>query len=52
MSRRAERWVAEQEIAVLEAMYERQSPPEPQDRHPPIRLEPQTVKSRPRSDRS
>jgi hypothetical protein len=55
MSRRAERWVAEQEVAVLEAMYERQSPPEPEDRQQPIRLEPQTVrvlKSRPRSDRS
>jgi hypothetical protein len=55
MSRRAERWVAEQEVAVLEAMYERRSPPEHEDRQQPIRLEPETVrvlKSRPRSDRS
>ena len=55
MSRRAERWVAEQEVAVLEAMYERQSPPEREDRQQPIRLEPQTIrvlKSRLRSDPS
>ena len=55
MSCRAERWVAEQEVAVLEAMYERQSPPEPEDRQQPIRLEPQTIrvlKSRLRRDPS
>ena len=55
MSRRAEQWIAEQELAVLEAMYERQSPPAPQDPQQPIRLEPQTVavlRSRLRSDPS
>ena len=44
MSRRAEQWVAEQEVEVLEAMYKRQSPPETEDRQRSIRPEPQTVR--------
>jgi hypothetical protein len=51
MSRRAEQWLAEQEVALLEAMYQLQSACEREDRRQPIRLEPQMVrvlKSRPR----
>ena len=50
MSRRAEDWLAEQEVALLEAIYHVESPPEPVDRRQPTRLEAQTVrvlKSRP-----
>ena len=43
MSRRAEHWLAEQEVALLEARYELESPPEREDPRPPIRLEAQTV---------
>ena len=31
MSRKAEQWLGEQEVALLEAMYQLQSPPEPED---------------------
>jgi hypothetical protein len=44
MSRRAEDWLAEQEVALLEALYQRESPPEPVDRRQPTRLEAQTVR--------
>jgi hypothetical protein len=55
MSRRAQDWLAEQEVALLEAIYELQSPPESEDRGQPIRLETQkvrAVRSRPPSDPS
>ena len=55
MSRRAEHWLAEQEVALLEAIYQLESPPEREDPRQPIRLEMQTVrvvKSRLRSDPS
>jgi hypothetical protein len=55
MSRTAEHWLREQEVALLEAMYQLQSLREREDRRQPIRLEPQTVrvlKSRLRSDPS
>ena len=44
MSRTAEHWLAEQEVALLEAIYEVQSPPEPVDRRQPTRVEAQTVR--------
>jgi hypothetical protein len=44
MSRRAEHWLAEQEVALLAAIYELESPPEPVDRRQPTRLEAQTVR--------
>jgi hypothetical protein len=44
MSRRAEHWLAEQEVALLEAIYELESPPKPLDRRRPTRLEAQTVR--------
>jgi len=44
MSRRVEHWLAEQEVALLEAMYQLESPPEPADRRQPTRLEAQTVR--------
>jgi len=43
MSRRAEQWLAEQEVALLEAIYQEKSPPEPVDPRQP-RLEAQTVR--------
>ena len=55
MSHRAEHWLAEQEVALLEAICELESPPESEDPRRPIRLEAQTVrvvKSRRRSDTS
>lgn len=55
MSRRAEHWLAEQEVALLEAIYQVESSPEREDRAQPIRLDAQTVrvlKSRQRSDPS
>lgn len=55
MSRSAEQWIAEQEIAVLEAIYQLESLSEREDPRQPIRLEMQTVrvvKSRQRSDPS
>ena len=55
MSRSAEQWIAEQEVALLEAIYQLESPPEREDPRQPIRLEMQTgriVKSRLRSDPS
>jgi len=55
MSRRAEQWIAEQEIALLEAIYQLESLSEREDPRQPIRLEVQTVrvvKSRLRSDSS
>jgi hypothetical protein len=45
MSRRAEHWLAEQEVAVLEAIYELQSPTERDDWRQPIRLEAQNVRA-------
>jgi hypothetical protein len=45
MSRRAEHWLAEQEVALLEAIYELESPPEPEHRQQPMRLEEQKVSS-------
>ena len=39
MSRKAEQWLAEQEVAILEAIYELHSPPEGQDRQRPIWVE-------------
>jgi hypothetical protein len=44
MSRRAEHWVAEQEVALLEAIYQLESPPEPVNRRQATRLEAQTVR--------
>ena len=44
MSRGAEQWLAEQEVALLEAIYQLESPPEPVDRRQPTRLEAQTVR--------
>ena len=44
MSRRAEHWLAEQEAALLEAIYQLESPPEPVDRRQPTRLEAQAVR--------
>jgi hypothetical protein len=44
MSRRAEYWLAEQEVALLEEIYQLESPPEPGDRRQPTRLEKQTVR--------
>jgi hypothetical protein len=55
MSRSAEQWIAEQEIALLEAIYQLESLSEREDPRQPIRLEVQTVrvvKSRLRSDSS
>ena len=45
MSRRAEHWLAEQEVALLEATYQLESPAEPVDRRQPTRLEAQTVRA-------
>ena len=44
MSRRAEHWLAEQEVALLEAIYQLESPPEFVDRRQRTRLEAQTVR--------
>jgi hypothetical protein len=44
MSRRAEHWLAEQEVALLEAIYKEKAPPEPADPRQPTRLEAQTVR--------
>jgi hypothetical protein len=44
MNRRAEHWLAEQEVALLEATYHLESPPEPVDQRQPTRLEAQTVR--------
>jgi hypothetical protein len=44
MSRRAEHWLAEQEVVLLEAIYQLESPPEPVDRRQPPTLEAQTVR--------
>jgi hypothetical protein len=44
MSRRAEHWLAEQEVVLLEAIYQLDSPPEPADRRQPTRLEAKTVR--------
>jgi hypothetical protein len=55
MRRRAEHWLAEQEVALLEAIYQLESPPEREDPRQSIRLEVQTVrvvKSRLRRDPS
>jgi hypothetical protein len=43
MSRRAEHWLAEQEVELLEAIYQRESP-EPVDRRQPTRVEARTVR--------
>jgi hypothetical protein len=45
MSRRAEHWLAEQEVALLEAICELESPPEPEHRQQPMRLEEQKVRA-------
>ena len=55
MSRRAEQWIAAQEIALLEAIYQLDSRSEPEEPHQPIRLKVQSVrvvKSRLRRDSS
>jgi hypothetical protein len=55
MHRRAEQWLAEQEVVLLEAIYQLESPHEREDPRKPIRPEAQTVrvvKSRRRSDPS
>ena len=39
MSREAERWLAEQEKALLETIHELDSPPEPEEAERSIRLE-------------
>ena len=44
MSSRAEHWLAEQEVALLDAIYELESPPEAVDRRHRTRLEAQTVR--------
>jgi hypothetical protein len=44
MSRGAEDWLAEQEVALLAAIYELESPAEPVDRRQPTRLEAQAVR--------
>jgi hypothetical protein len=44
MSRRAEHWLAEQEVALLEAIYRLESPCERLDRELPTTLEAQTVR--------
>jgi hypothetical protein len=44
MTRRAEHWLSEQEVALLEAIYQLESPPEPVDRRQPTRLEAQTAR--------
>jgi hypothetical protein len=44
MSRRAEHWLAEQEVALLDAIYQLESPPEAVDRRQRTRLEAQTVR--------
>jgi hypothetical protein len=44
MKRRAEHWLAEQEVALLEAIYELESPPEPIDGRRPARLQARTVR--------
>jgi hypothetical protein len=45
MSRRAEHWLAEQEVALLDAIYQLESPPEPGVRRQPTRPEAQTVRA-------
>jgi len=44
MRTRAEDWLAEQEVALLEALYHLDSPPESVDQQQQTRLEPQTVR--------
>ena len=44
MSRRAEHWLAEQEGALLEAIYQLESPPESVDRRQPTRLDAQPIR--------
>ena len=44
MSRRAEHWLAEQEAALLEAIYQLESPPKSVDRRQPTTLEAQAVR--------
>jgi hypothetical protein len=44
MSSRAERWVAEQEVALLETMYAIDSPVEPEDERELIRVEARKVR--------
>jgi hypothetical protein len=46
MSRRAEQWLAEQEVALLEAIYQLESPPEHEDRRQPMRLEQKVRRSK------
>ena len=43
MMRRSEHWLAEQEVAVLEAIYQVESPPEFVDRRPRTTVEARTV---------
>ena len=43
MSRRAEHWLAERQVALLEAIHQLESPPEPEARRQPTTLEAQTV---------
>ena len=44
MSRRAEDWLTDQEVALLEAIHQLESPPEPVDRRQARKLEAQTVR--------
>jgi hypothetical protein len=44
MSRRAEHWLAEQEVALLGAIYQLESPPESVDRRQPTRLDAQPIR--------
>jgi len=44
MARRAEEWLAEQEVALLEAIYQLEPTPEVFDRRPRKMLEVQTVR--------
>jgi hypothetical protein len=44
MNDNAERWLAEQEIALLEEMYARESPPAPEDSREVIRVEARKVR--------
>jgi hypothetical protein len=45
MSIKAERWLAKREIAVLEATYELESPPEEEDSMQRIRLQAERVRA-------
>jgi hypothetical protein len=52
MSRRAEQWLTEQEVALLEAIYQLESPPEHEDRRQPMRLEQKVRRAKSRLSRA